>query len=269
MSFESGSCLPRRVRVCVPWVNMRSSGAANANSSQRGEASATATAPPTKTRRAGSLGEAAKIVFHPLTYLSLPNVVYAAMGCLVWAAGLYPLNEVTVVIKDSRGAMPLSIGSFLQVHGSWILPVIIRNLLMTFCVYTMWHYFLYRPTSSARDDADGEKGKHTSEIAIRESLLRAGIGPVHKFNKEYPPINSWNRDRALTLSGSFLAGCLECTIVYLQASGVVPHYSEPLAGGKWLMTIAFLFVVAFWSDIHFYFAHRVLHPWFGTCIYCR
>ncbi len=48
----------------------------------------------------------------------------------------------------------------------------------------------------------------------------------------------------------------------MQASGRVPFYADFFASP--LYSVGLLAAVTFWREIHFYWAHRAIHPWFDV-----
>jgi sterol desaturase/sphingolipid hydroxylase (fatty acid hydroxylase superfamily) len=114
---------------------------------------------------------------------------------------------------------------------SWYMiavAIIVRNFLLVFAVYSEWH--------------------RITHVAC--------LCPT-KFNEKMPPLEQTPRDQFWTLSGSLWASAYELGAVYLWKTGVV-EYARSITEFRF---VAFFIVASFWSDWHFWFAHRVMHPW--------
>jgi len=174
------------------------------------------------------------------------GITYFLMGLAVYYSGLCPLENARAALNRSNAAVHQTSSSLLkvQIHAPWMLIIVLRNMLMTFITYSCWHAVLY---------GNQQTPKRIMGLGMHDD--------VTKFNPSFPPDQYWKRDKMMTMSGSFIASALECLFVYYHAAGFLPYYDS--IGDCPIMTIILFFVVAFWSDIHFYFAHRILHPWFG------
>lgn len=121
-----------------------------------------------------------------------------------------------------------------EFEWSWITFIVLRNLLIHLPMTEFWHWVLY--TSNYKDSIHDKK-----------------------FNPVMP--EDWTRDRVFTMIGVLLLSLQECFVIHLYATGVIQPYadfwSRPIFG---ILYVAFLI---YWGDFHFYFAHRVMHPWFS------
>merc|ERR1712194_736497 len=81
-------------------------------------------------------------------------------------------------------------------------------------------------------------------------------------------MGEWNigycvrRDVALTICGSLVASIVEVFVVLLWSTGSV-EFSETPVYAQPCRTLFVVAALSYWSDVHFWFAHRLLHPWFG------
>ena len=143
---------------------------------------------------------AAKIVLHPLTYLSVPNIIYAILGIFVWYSGLYPLETANGLLQTHglphNLASPSGVTSLLAVHWKWMFGIVTRNMAMTFVVYTCWHTLLYETPGTSNGG-----GNPAALTELNETLSGFGFEKLTKFNPAYPPKETWGRDRRMTLFG--------------------------------------------------------------------
>ena len=83
--------------------------------------------------------------------------------------------------------------------------------------------------------------------------------PKKKLNKKIRSFADNIRDSYWTVSGCVIASLLEATAVHLWALGLSEYYTDATAFP--MLTTAHMAFSFFWADFHFYWAHRVLHPW--------
>lgn len=129
-----------------------------------------------------------------------------------------------------------------KLQFDWVFEVLLRNLFVEFLFYEGWHSFLYR----------------------RQNLV------LHKFNaKDQYADGSTNlfRERCLTTLGFFMSSFYEIAVLHLWATNsplLRPCYLDFFDHPTW--SIGHLLLVSYWRDFHFYFCHRVMHPWgFKIC----
>lgn len=113
--------------------------------------------------------------------------------------------------------------------------IAVRNIALTAAWYGGWHMYLY--AWKARPLAD-------------------------KFS---PTTNGYHhaRDRWLTLLGALVASAIEVWALYRWAAhapgaselGIAPLLARPFR------LAALVATCSWWSDLHFWFAHRVMHAW--------
>jgi len=117
-------------------------------------------------------------------------------------------------------------------HAPWMGRVLMQYLIIGGIVYSTWHYLCYQ-----RDPPVPKKKM---------------IGRFRSDDANY-------RDAKLTMSGCVVAALFEMLQIHFWALGYSPIQATlaeaPLRG------VVLWFFAAFWADVHFYFAHRILHPW--------
>ena len=124
----------------------------------------------------------------------------------------------------------------------WIALVVGRNLFVEALLVGGWHWFVYERPSA--------------------------FVPKVKFNPkdQYAPgtdgIANLRREQLYTTLGFLMSSAYEVVVLRLWASGsawLQPCYEDFWAFPAW--SIFHIIVVAYWRDFHFYFCHRLMHPW--------
>eukprot|EP01012_Entosiphon_sulcatum_P057982 TRINITY_DN81899_c0_g1_i1.p1 TRINITY_DN81899_c0_g1~~TRINITY_DN81899_c0_g1_i1.p1 ORF type:complete len:334 (+),score=41.23 TRINITY_DN81899_c0_g1_i1:27-1004(+) len=125
-----------------------------------------------------------------------------------------------------------------DLHWRWIAKVIAFNLAIECIFYGGWHWFLYCSTAGAR-------------MASR------------KYNSENPYANGPKqhlfREITFTTAGWLISSTFQIVMMHLWASGVVPYYQNFWEYPAW--SIGNLLFVTYWREFHFYWVHRMIHPW--------
>lgn len=121
----------------------------------------------------------------------------------------------------------------------WVAEVVLRNFFVEALFFGGWHWFLYdRPSS---------------------------VLPTLKFNGKNQYADggeNLSREKFYTTLGFCMSSLYEVVVLRLWASGsplLRPYYAEFWRFPAY--SIFHILVVAYWRDFHFYFAHRVMHPW--------
>jgi len=116
----------------------------------------------------------------------------------------------------------------------WVLVVLLRDLAIVCLFYGGWHWMLFESPWSEK---------------MRD----------RKFNPVYPEEERWNHDRFWTISGTVISCGFEIVMLHLWATGVVPYYSDFWQWPLW--SLLWSLFVPYWRDFHFYWIHRLMHPW--------
>lgn len=155
------------------------------------------------------------------------NFSWVILSNAVYSVGLIPIGTASQLFSE---------GAPLSSHLPWALAVVTRNILFAILWYGTWHYALY----------------------IKRALPHA-----QKFNKQWSVGYLYERDRLLAVSGAVINSFFEIAQIALWASGSVRYDSQGLLSNPgWnLFWCTFGF---YWSDIHFWFVHRLMHPWFRS-----
>eukprot|EP00746_Dinoflagellata_sp_MGD_P085258 gnl/MRDRNA2_/MRDRNA2_33760_c0_seq1.p1 gnl/MRDRNA2_/MRDRNA2_33760_c0~~gnl/MRDRNA2_/MRDRNA2_33760_c0_seq1.p1 ORF type:complete len:333 (-),score=26.66 gnl/MRDRNA2_/MRDRNA2_33760_c0_seq1:146-1144(-) len=126
----------------------------------------------------------------------------------------------------------------------WVLFVIVRNLVMVGSLYELWHWVLYESTLKNK----------LRPLKFNPKNLRedGSLDP----SKGYNPPNC----RFWACSGILIESLYECMMLHLWATGAVPYYTDFWSMPLW--SLLWCVCVPYWRDGHFYFVHRMMHPYF-------
>jgi len=121
------------------------------------------------------------------------------------------------------------------IEFTWILKVIIFNLVVEFTTFGFWHWFTY--------------------VKYYSSLSKL------KFNAENPYDKGSNLSREIffTTLGILQSSAFHCFMMYLWANDLIPYQKT-----FWdypIYNIASLLLGTYWREFHFYWCHRMIHPW--------
>ena len=162
----------------------------------------------------------------------------------------------------------------------WVLPVIGYNLMCELVLCNTWHWLTY-----AGPYAKG---------AVSKSALAGGqkLNKDNQYEKDSADVgmftsSSGNLQREIffTTLGWIQSSLFQCTFMHLWASGKLPYYNDFWAAPceryhdedprpqppRGLFThrrcrsdwsVGHLLFVTYWREFHFYWCHRMIHPWF-------
>ena len=119
---------------------------------------------------------------------------------------------------------------------SWMLPIVIRNILGTWFICGFWDFWLYFGP-------------------LKEKFLK------FKIVQKYPSMSQMRHDVFFTTLSSVCASLIEILICYLYASGKFP-IARCLADNFQISAhIILALTITHWRVPHFWLIHRVMHPW--------
>ena len=121
----------------------------------------------------------------------------------------------------------------------WILPVFAFNFATMFATYGFWHWWTYTGPYAA--------------------TLKG-----FKFNPEHPYAGpegaaSLRREVLFTSLGWAQSAALQCVGMWAFASGRAPFYAR--FWSRPAFSVCTLLLVNHWRTTHFYWVHRLMHPW--------
>jgi sterol desaturase/sphingolipid hydroxylase (fatty acid hydroxylase superfamily) len=132
----------------------------------------------------------------------------------------------------------------------WISKVVAYNLCTMLIIVGGWHWFTYV--------SDNHKG-----------MQKGKFNPVNQYEKKDPASvrmftsSSGNLEREIfyTTLGWLQSSAWQCFMMRLWASGKLPYYTDFWSVPAWsLFHLAF---VTYWREFHFYWCHRMIHPWWS------
>jgi sterol desaturase/sphingolipid hydroxylase (fatty acid hydroxylase superfamily) len=132
-----------------------------------------------------------------------------------------------------------------QLHLNWILKVVFFNLFVEFTLVGFWHWFTYCQHYSSLS-----KTKYNSKNQYEEN------GNVRLFRSSS---GNLEREIFLTTLGYLQSSAFQCVMMYLWGSGILPY--RKLFFENPIYNIATVLFVSYWREFHFYWCHRMIHPW--------
>ena len=149
------------------------------------------------------------------------------------------LLELLIAVAYYHTLWPWTFARAATPSWDWVLATFAFNFLVMLCTFGAWHAFVFHGPWAA--------------------VLRP-----FKFNPEHPyagpeGARALRREVLFTSAGFAQSAALQCLCTWLLASGRAPmradFWATPLA------SLAALLGVNLWRTTHFYFVHRLMHPW--------
>jgi sterol desaturase/sphingolipid hydroxylase (fatty acid hydroxylase superfamily) len=117
---------------------------------------------------------------------------------------------------------------------SWVFPIIVRDMLLSFIVAGGWDHLMYFSSFSKKLEK-------------------------YKMNPKYPPPAQYYHDMFFTVLATLTASALEIVVMRLWATGYLPYYA-----GFWqypIWSVGLIVTMPYWRLGHFFWIHRLIHPW--------
>ena len=150
---------------------------------------------------------------------------------------LTPYPDITLDLKDESNRFYILY---------WAPFIVSRNVIMVGSLYSGWHYFLYENKTM--------RGKLRSRKFDGRNLDENGdLIPAKGYH--------WKECAFWSINGIIIESFYECMVLqyWLTTKQTYTQFwSRPL------ISVLSLLFVGYWRDFHFYFAHRVMHPYFST-----
>jgi len=132
----------------------------------------------------------------------------------------------------------------------WVSRIVLFNLCCELVIPMFWHYWSYvSPIYAAYTDA-GVKMTPTNQYEPE-------TGKAGMFTSSTGQLE---REITFTTLGWLQSAGWQCLFTHLWACNLLPHYVNFCAHPVY--SVLGLCVVTYWREIHFYFGHRGMHPWF-------
>jgi len=133
---------------------------------------------------------------------------------------------------------------------SWIAPVVTYHLFSGWGLCMFWHWLTYISPFSAK-------------------IHHAKFNPNNQYEPKTGKVGYFSsstghleREIFYTTLGWLQAASWQILCMYLWANEIIPSYNK-IAGNE----MHFLFLlggVTYWREIHFYWCHRGIHPWWNA-----
>jgi len=116
----------------------------------------------------------------------------------------------------------------------WMLSVLVYNLAVEAVCYGGWHTLMYGP--------------------LRNTFWSRKYNPKNQYEE-----GNLLREITFTTLGFIQSSVYQMVMMHLMASGKVVYYNDFWAYPVW--SLFWLLFVTYWREFHFYWAHRMIHPW--------
>jgi len=137
-----------------------------------------------------------------------------------------------------------------ELRIGWISKVVAFNLAVEFTLYGFWHHMLYASTKYA----PSVKPQKFNKVNQYESS-----GIVKYFSSTSGHLQ---REVFYTTVGFLISSAYQVAMMFLWANGYVPVYLDFWAYPAY--SIGWLLFVTYWRELHFYWIHRAMHPWWNN-----
>eukprot|EP00995_Heteronema_vittatum_P010434 NODE_589_length_1277_cov_421.285016_g424_i0.p1 GENE.NODE_589_length_1277_cov_421.285016_g424_i0~~NODE_589_length_1277_cov_421.285016_g424_i0.p1 ORF type:complete len:358 (-),score=106.95 NODE_589_length_1277_cov_421.285016_g424_i0:203-1189(-) len=129
-------------------------------------------------------------------------------------------------------------------HADWVFRVVGFNVLLGWALNGFWHWFVYLSPFSKR--------------MLSERKFNP-VNPYQQQGQQSGPTAQFRREFIYTTLGWLQSAAFQCVMMWLWASNQLPCYLDFWAHPVY--SIGHLWVIAYWREIHFYWVHRMIHPW--------
>lgn len=137
-----------------------------------------------------------------------------------------------------------------ELQVGWISKVVGFNLACMVIFVGFWHWLVYM--------SDFAKGMLPFKFNKENQYEPGQTGNAGLFTSSTGHLE---REVFYTTLGWLQSAALQCLAMHLWASGAVPYYNDFWAHPAY--SIGYLFAITYWREVHFYFCHRGIHPWWG------
>ena len=189
--------------------------------------------------KASTFDEEKDEINKPVSYGYLPlndhiTSMFAAVRSFLMAYGaIYYLSPMI----QPKGAYPAFNNIASEYEMSWMLPMLVRNLLAQFIIAGFWDWLLYF------------------------SPLKEKFAPF-KMNPKYPSNKQIFHDMFWTTSATITGTMIEIFLCYGYCNDYFPAFEENFFQEEQLYSnLAWAMLITHWRIPHFYLIHRMMHPW--------
>jgi sterol desaturase/sphingolipid hydroxylase (fatty acid hydroxylase superfamily) len=180
---------------------------------------------------------------YPVTYVPLlvwpPQPVKLVKWAVSYPGFMWPRNLVLLAISTVSWLwLQPNLARCAEFKWDWIGLLFLRNQALLWLVYGGYHLYFYILRG------EGTKGKYDARWPARNS-------PVFLFRDQVYDNIFWTS----AVGGSFWTA-IESVGYWLYANGHIPYLDwnkHPVWFGAWLI------LIPFWREFHFYWIHRLIH----------
>eukprot|EP00239_Pterosperma_sp_CCMP1384_P001244 CAMPEP_0197847882 /NCGR_PEP_ID=MMETSP1438-20131217/7399_1 /TAXON_ID=1461541 /ORGANISM="Pterosperma sp., Strain CCMP1384" /LENGTH=337 /DNA_ID=CAMNT_0043459945 /DNA_START=47 /DNA_END=1060 /DNA_ORIENTATION=- len=140
-----------------------------------------------------------------------------------------------------------------QIEAGWILEVIGFNIAVELVLCNFWHWMTY-VSPYARSEPMKER-KFNQENQYEPSGV---VGFL------WSSTGNLQREVLFTTLGWLQSSALQCLFMHLWATGRLPYHDVFFKSGDMkhnLSVIGSVLFITYWREFHFYWCHRMIHPW--------
>ena len=139
-------------------------------------------------------------------------------------------------------------------HLSWIVPILIRNVLACWAICGFWDWFLY--LSPWQKKLAKFKVTHT----LQQNALTTEFWTRFQMNPVYPSMTQLRHDALHSTIASVCGTAIEVWLCHGWSNGYFEIRHKSMSESP-LLYAAMAILVTHLRIPHFYFIHRVMHPW--------
>ena len=179
------------------------------------------------------------------TYDSWPRFAQRAYLILVHSYAQHA-TEFIVALAMYFLLWPLTMPHAASFQTGWILKVVAFNIMLEMLTYGFWHAMMYAGQAST-EDGPLRQYKYNPRNQYEPT------GPVGHISSSTGHLQ---REVSLTTLGWLQASVWEILVMHAYATGYLT--ASPCL---WRHVALWIVVGSWWRDAHFYFIHRLIHPW--------
>mmetsp|Transcript_9285 Transcript_9285/g.28151 ORF Transcript_9285/g.28151 Transcript_9285/m.28151 type:complete len:322 (-) Transcript_9285:66-1031(-) len=154
--------------------------------------------------------------------------------------GVFPKAVLALLLLPSFMA-PLESGDAKTISFNWIWPIVARDLVGSYLICYGWEWLLY-----------------SSPLAPKMTK--------YKMNENYPKPEQIRHDQYHTFWCVLCASLVEVATLHLLSNGYFGTVQTSFFGAAMLCNLSTVAFTTYWRLTHFWFVHRMMHPWKTTVI---
>jgi len=135
---------------------------------------------------------------------------------------------------------------------AWVARIFLYNLVSEVVLYSFWHYTTY--VSRVHDCLVAAGKKYNIEMQYEPSMPKARMFASSTGHLE--------REIFFNTLGWLQSAAWQVFFTHMWATGAIPIYTDFFA--KPVRSFLLLFAIAYWREVHFFCAHRCMHPWWAS-----